>query len=203
MSRLLLCQGDSITDWLRDKNDSYSLGQGYVSILFDLLSGCPKQDFKVLNRGISGNRSCDLVERWQTDCVKLKPDVLTLLVGVNDTYRRYQHGWITTAEQYEQNCRILIEQAINTSNPQIILMEPFLIDINEDVTAKREDLCEKQERIRKLSKEYATEFIALDTDFKQACKYKDATYWSEDGVHPTRAGHALIALKLLEVIKNL
>ena len=203
MSKLLLCQGDSITDWFRDKKDADSLGQGYVNILADLLKGCPQHDFTVLNRGISGHRSSDLVERWQMDCVELKPDILTLLIGVNDTYRRYQCGWITTPEQYEENCRFLIEQAKKASDPSIILMEPFLIDINEDIASKREDLSEKQNIIKKLSKEYSTAFIALDEEFKKACKYKAPAYWSEDGVHPTNAGHTLIALKLLNVINNL
>lgn len=203
MGGLILCQGDSITDWCRDKSDFSSLGQGYVSFFADLLNGCPQYDFTVLNRGISGERSCDLVMRWQTDCVELKPDILTLLVGVNDTYRRYQHGWVTTRKQYEENCRFLIEQTQKASKTEIILMEPFLIDINDEVTDKREDLCEKQAVVRQLSNEYKTRFIALDTEFKRACEYKPASFWSEDGIHPTRAGHMLIALNLLDEINSL
>lgn len=190
----ILFQGDSITDAGRSREDDSWLGDGYPSKINELLQdGFPELNAKIINRGISGNRAIDLVNRWQEDCIALKPDYVSILIGVNDTWRKYDSNDETPADLFRERLKTILEDTLKNTTAQIILLNPFLLDVNENITKMREDLYPKQEAVAELAKEYGTKFIDLDKIFKDASKKYSPSYFSLDGVHPSFAGHALIA----------
>ncbi|MBS1257538.1 MAG: Acetylxylan esterase [Candidatus Scalindua arabica] len=191
---LILFQGDSITDCGRSWDGPDSLGEGYVRILTIMLpEKYPEYEFKFINRGVSGDKVRDLVCRWDVDCISLQPDWLSILVGVNDTL-------ITPITEFEEEYRTLLKRTTNELNSRVIMCEPFLLSVGNDVY--REDLNPKIEVIRKLANEYAAVLVPLDKIFQEACSLEVPEYWAPDGVHPSPEGHALIAkswIKYLDV----
>lgn len=191
---LTLFQGDSITDCGRSWDDPENLGDGYVRLLTAMLPDkYPKQEFKFINRGVSGDKVRDLVSRWDVDCISLQPDCLSILVGINDTL-------ITPITEFEEEYQTLLRRTTDELESRIIICEPFLISGDNNVY--REDLNPKIEVIRKLAKEYNTDLVPLDKIFHEACSLKTPQYWAPDGVHPSPEGHALIAkswIKYLDV----
>ena len=199
---LILFQGDSITDTGRtgSADPSTSLGEGYPAKIAAIL-GDKYADLglKVVNRGISGNRTWDLLNRWDKDCIDIKPDVFSLLIGVNDTWRRYDSGMITTAEEYEANMRQLLDRVANETDAKIILLNIFLLDVTEDKAQMRPDLVEKQAVIAKLVEDYDVTYIDIQKKFDEmVAGGTPMTDLSEDGVHPTDFGHKVIADLWLE-----
>lgn len=196
----ILFQGDSITDSERNSRKNEALGTGYVMMANQWLSAmCPEMGFKVLNRGVSGNRVKDLRDRWQKDTLSLKPDLVTVLVGVNDALERYFWNSPTSLAEFENDYRFILEQTRDILHSRIILMEPFLVGTGMDLLRVREDLNPKIEAIKNLSKEFDAPLVPLDQIFREAVKKREPGYWSQDGVHPTPVGHALIAQSWLKV----
>ena len=196
----VLFQGDSVTDAGRSRLSDKLLGNGYPAHVRNLLeSDYPDLKVKILNRGISGNRAVDLLNRWDEDCLMLKPDYVSILIGVNDTWRRYDKNDPTSPEIFKERYKKIIEKTLTGTCTQIVLLNPFLLDVNEKNITMREDLCFKQEVVAALAKEYDTKFLDLDKIFEAAAKEHTAAYYAEDGVHPTNAGHALIAKEWLTV----
>ncbi|MBQ3497772.1 MAG: SGNH/GDSL hydrolase family protein [Clostridia bacterium] len=199
---LILFQGDSITDTGRtDSADpSASLGMGYPAKIAEILADkFTDLGIKVVNRGISGNRTWDLLERWDKDCVDIKPDYFSLLIGVNDTWRRYDSGMVTTAEEYENNMRTLLDRVVKETNAKIILLNIFLLDVTPDKAQMRPDLVEKQEVISRLIKDYDVTYIDIQKKFDEmVAAGTPMTDLSEDGVHPTDFGHSVIAAEWLK-----
>ena len=189
---VILFQGDSITACGRNREDPDSLGDGYVNLIMETLSDRYSQsNLKFVNRGISGDKIRDLQFRWDTDCINVKPDILSILVGVNDTL-------ITPAEQFEEGYRMLLRESTRTLNPNIVLCEPFLL--LGDNNAYRGDLNPKIEIVHKLADEFCTLLLPLDKIFRDSCSLHPPEYWAPDGVHPTPAGHALIAKSWIEYV---
>lgn len=202
---VLLFQGDSITDAGRDRQDPASLGSGYVGMVAGrLLLDHAEEPLTVHNRGISGNRSKDLLARWDADCVDLKPDFLSLYIGVNNTWRRYDQNDPTPVEVFERELRALLDRSFNETPATpgaSILMEPFLLDQPAGAKARwREDLDPKRDVVRRAAAEYKTLFLPLQELFTDALDRAPAAHWAADGVHPTPAGHALIADAWLEIM---
>jgi acyl-CoA thioesterase-1 len=200
----VLFQGDSITDCGRDRENQSSLGNGYAMMASSFYCAShPDKNIKFINKGISGNRVRDLKARWQEDCLSLKPDVISIFIGINDCWRRYDRNDPTTAEEFEKDYRIILNQIKENLNSQIILIEPFVLPYPEDRIKWREDLDPKINVVRKLAREFKTRFIPMDGIFAQACTHKEPSYWSEDGVHPTSPGHALIAKAWLQTLESM
>ena len=200
---VVLFQGDSITDCGRNYNDAYSLGDGYAQrVAGELGMHYPNMNLKFFNRGISGNRAIDLVNRWQTDCIELKPTVLCIYIGINDVWRRYDSGSITTAEEFEKNYRVILDEAKAKLNCKIIIFEPFVLPVSDIQRKWREDLDPKIEICRRLACEYNALLLPLDGIFASAFAKKGGTYWTGDGVHPSNFGHALISKKLIELLND-
>lgn len=196
----VLFQGDSVTDAGRSRTSDELLGNGYPFYVRSLLtSNHPDLAIQVLNRGISGNRAIDLLNRWDEDCLLLKPDYVSILIGVNDTWRRYDENDPTAPEVFKDRLKAIIEKTLDGTSTQIVLLNPFLLDVNEKVSAMREDLCFKQDAVAGLAKEYSTKFLDLDKIFAAAAKEQSPAFYAEDGVHPTQAGHALIAKEWISV----
>ncbi len=187
-------QGDSVTDCSRSRTDPALLGDGYPSIISQRLAAdYPQLGLKLINTGVSGNRAVDLVNRWKEDCIDLQPDVLSILIGVNDTWRRYDSNEPTSDSDYETRLRLIITDAKINTPADILLFVPFVIDVNDGVARMREDLSGKQEVVRKLAAEYSLKCFDLDAMFKKECETCEPTCFTADGVHPNRRGHELIA----------
>jgi lysophospholipase L1-like esterase len=194
----ILFTGDSITDCGRDRNNADSLGGGYASIsAAHLQARLASPALKIFNRGISGNRVCDLLARVEADLLALKPTVVSILIGINDVWRRYDSNSLTEAKAFERDYRTLLGK-IATIQPRVVLLEPFLLHVPDDRHAWREDLNPKIDVVRKLAVDFGAELLPLDGLFAQAATQAPAAYWCPDGVHPSAAGHALIAETWLE-----
>lgn len=198
---VVLFQGDSITDWGRDRNDARSLGHGYPLIAASLFGHkYPEKNVKFLNRGIGGDRVVDLQRRWQEDCLDLHPTWLSIYVGINDTWRRYADNEATSADEYYEGYRKLILRAKESLDPKLVLIEPFVLPYPADRKQWREDLDPKIGAVRELAREFKTLYVPLDGLFTAVSTQTELTYWAEDGVHPTAAGHALIAEAWLKAV---
>ncbi|CQR55194.1 SGNH/GDSL hydrolase family protein [Paenibacillus riograndensis] len=190
---IILFQGDSITDWGRNYEDPSSLGVGYALMVAARLGLLyPEKKLTFINRGISGNRAADLQQRWDRDCLELKPTVVSIYIGINDTWRRFDSGEETTAAQFEASYRDIIERTLRATNAKLILVEPFVLPVPEDRKGWRQDLDPKIHVVRELAREYGALLVPLDGLFAAASMKADSAFWAPDGVHPSPAGHALI-----------
>ncbi len=190
----ILLQGDSITDWGRDRSDPHNMGGGYALFAAQAVREAhPQTELEFINLGISGNRTCDLVARWQTDCIDLQPDLVSILIGVNDTWRAFDRNDPTTAEQYEANYRTILEQTKAHTHAKIVMLEPFLLPNEPAKDAWRADLDPKIQAARRLAREFADAYLPLDGLFAAQCIDHEPAHWAADGVHPTEAGAKFIA----------
>ncbi len=200
---IFLFQGDSVTDAGRDKNDPAGLGNGYPMMFASWFSAFyPNIDVSFINKGLSGNRVKDLEARWKKDCLDLKPTWVSILIGINDTWRRYDSKDPTSTERFESGYRNILTQIRENLDANIILCEPFVLPVPEDRIKWREDLDPKINAVRNLAREFNTLLVPLDGIFAQVSVAKPSSYWARDGVHPTPAGHALIAKAILEVVEK-
>lgn len=192
----ILFQGDSITDCSRNKLSRGDLGEGYVNLIHHYLTTHHSDlNLTCMNKGISGNRTIDLKLRWRLDCLRLEPTVLSLLAGINDTWRRYDFNLVTSEEKFRDHYRYLIESSLERiPNLRIILMSPFLLPHTDEQLLWFEDLNPKIEIVKALSEEYKALYIPLQELFnKSLSPNRDAHFFTTDGVHPTPEGHMLIA----------
>ena len=159
----ILFTGDSITDCGRNREQEMNLGFGYAAFIAARLQAyLASPELKIFNRGISGNRASDLLGRVESDLLALKPTVVSILIGINDVWRRYDSKDITTAEVFEENYRTLLKKISTELDARVILLEPFLLHVPEDRYAWREDLNPKIDVVRKLAIEFGAELIPLD-----------------------------------------
>ncbi|WP_105617723.1 SGNH/GDSL hydrolase family protein [Vallitalea okinawensis] len=201
--KIILFQGDSITDAGRKREDDYDLGTGYAMMAASMFSATsPEKNVKFLNRGISGNRVKDLKFRWKEDCINLNPDIISILIGINDCWRRYDSNDPTTTVQFKDDYRYILQQLKDKTKAEIILCEPFVLPTPDDRKKWREDLDPKINVVRELAREFGTHLLPLDGIFNQVSVYKDPDFWAPDGVHPSNAGHALIAKEWLNLLKD-
>lgn len=198
----VLFQGDSITDAGRDRTADISLGGGYANMVAAWFSArYPAAQVRFLNRGIGGNRARDLRQRWQADCIDLKPDWVSILIGINDTWRRYDSGDPTSAEAYETDYRFILEMTRRELDARLILCEPFVLPVPADREAWREDLDPRITVVRKLAREFDALYVPLDGIFAAAATQREPAFWAHDGVHPSPGGHALIAQAWLRTVQ--
>ena len=199
----ILFQGDSITDAARKRDDFYDLGVGYPKYAAELIQEAyPNTEFEFINRGIGGHRTIELMNRWDADAIDLQPDVISILVGINDTWHYYSHGKVLTDEDFENYYRTILERIKNETHAKIIILEQFMLPI-PDKEYFRENLDPKIQITRKLAREYADAYIPLDGIFAAACVEEPWTEFSADGVHPIEKGRKLIAKYYLEAFNKL
>lgn len=203
-----LFQGDSITDGNRSRNMDWNhvLGHGYAYLIaarlwFDL----PHKGFQFFNRGISGNTVTDLAARWDDDTIVLKPDVLSILVGVNDTTHAVYGEKYFTAAGYEADYRALLTKTRQQlPNVELVICEPFILPFSH-VKDKWDDyqreITPRQAAAKKLADEFDAIFIPLQESFNKAAgKYPPVEYWLWDGVHPMPNGHELFAREWIKLV---
>jgi lysophospholipase L1-like esterase len=197
----VLFQGDSITDAGRSRTDQTDLGRGYAIMAAAWFSALyPKHGVRFINRGISGNRAKDLQARWTADCIALEPTWVSVLIGINDTWRRYDSHDPTSTRAYEDTYRQILQQTREELEARLIICEPFLLPTPPDRLAWREDLDPKIQVARQLAREFDALFVPLDGLFAQAATKAAPDYWAPDGVHPTPAGHAFMAQAWLRTV---
>ncbi len=197
---LILFQGDSITDCGRSREDTNDLGPGYPKMVAEALSALrPELELRFLNRGISGNRTYSLQERWEADCFALKPNLLSILVGINDVWHR-EVGTGQTDEQLEANYRALLTDTRKTlGDIPIVILEPFLTPDNETVIT-RPEMDSIIPIVRGLAKEFDATFVPLDAPLAAAAEALPPHSLTKEGVHPTEQGHAIIAKHWLDAV---
>ena len=213
----ILFQGDSITDGNRYKSKAsewdknHQIGHSYVYIITGLLGmQYPERRFEFVNKGISGNIVGELAARWQTDTLEIQPDVLSVLIGVNDCIRASaRRVKDLSASVYESGYREILK-ASREQNPdlKLILMEPFAYVEEQKNTGSSPEirkaiLQSEQKAVRRLAEEFQAVFIPLQEAFDEALKRAEPSYWIWDGTHPTEAGHALIAREFLKATKDI
>ena len=192
----ILFQGDSITDGNRGRNTdpNHILGHGYVFVIAARHGAAfPEAKLDFINRGISGNTVLELTQRWKQDTLDLKPDVLSILIGVNDSSRSIP------LESYEQAYDKLITDA-KAANPKLklVLCEPFV-----KPTGKiDEDIVKRQEIVARLAKKHGAALVQFQCVFDEAAKRAPADYWIWDRVHPTYRGHQLMADEWERVVRG-
>ena len=204
----LLFQGDSITDmkWGRNQADrNHYLGHSYVYLIASrLMMDMPEANLTFLNRGISGNTVGDLKSRWTKDAVDLDPDVLSVLVGVNDIGRAVRANTTVDVVRFETDYRSILKQS-RERNPElkIILLEPFVLPVTR-VKDAWDAWRGQTDRIRpiveSLAKEFEAIFLNMQDLFDHAATQTDPSHWIWDGVHPLPQGHELIARHWIEAV---
>lgn len=205
MKRILF-QGDSITDAGRDRENFYSAGTGYARLVSAKMGFDYPGEYEFLNRGVSGNKVTNLLARMKRDIINLQPDVLSILVGVNDVWHEVKRGEGNSTELYETVYELLISE-VKKALPEvrIIILEPFALKgtgTEEYWDTFKAELHEKAQVAEKLAKKYGLQFVPLQTHFDQALALAPAEYWLQDGVHPTAAGHELIARQWIRAFQD-
>jgi lysophospholipase L1-like esterase len=195
---VLLFQGDSITDVGRDRNFLYDLGNGYPHKIQERFPGCI-----VINKGISGHRTVELLERWDVDTIQMKPDFLSILIGINEVWHKYLHNHPMTLDVFETTYRTLLT-AVKTKLPdtKILLIEPFVFSFGHYDPIWQPDVDAEKKIVRQLASEFADYFLPMDDILHQKAKTIPDNAILIDGVHPTDLGHEIISFAIMDVIHD-
>ncbi len=206
---VILFTGDSITDGNRYKKKeqewdlNHQMGHSYAYIINGLLGALyPQKQFHFRNKGVSGDRIIDLYARIETDLLPLRPDIVSILVGINDGPGGKNNNQPTPRGKYEQLYRMFLDE-IKKELPdcQLILMEPFVCNagnMRSEYALWRDCITGYGQTVKRLAEDYQTLFVPLQQAFDQKCAQTRAEYWSWDGVHPTENGHGLIAMEWMK-----
>lgn len=208
----ILFQGDSITDGNRYKEPerrhdlNHQIGHSYAFIVSGLLGAeYPGAGLRFVNRGVSGDTTRGLLRRWREDALDIEPDILSLLIGVNDCFLGGENH--VAPDEYERNLKNMLSQSFDKNGKlKVFLMEPFFLP-TKDRYKSEEDACRKEiGEYSAICRRIAESdgrifFIPLQNVFDSAAKGRDCAYWVWDSVHPTESGHALIAREWIKTFK--
>lgn len=197
---VVVFQGDSITESGRnlkatESNSAGALGNGYPLLVASaVLEKRAKDGIQCYNRGISGNKVPDLQQRWTTDALELQPDVLSILVGVNDFWHTLTHGYTGTVQDYEQQFTALLDET-RRSLPRVrlIVFEPFVLRTGAVDARWFPEFDQRRAAAARVAAHAGAKFVPLQAIFDKETRAAPPAYWAADGVHPTPAGHAVIA----------
>lgn len=206
----ILFQGDSITDAGRnrnskDANSQSMLGTGYTLMAAAaLLQRHPEKQLQIFNKGISGNKVHQLAERWEADCLELKPNVLSILIGVNDFWHTLNGNYKGTVETYRTDFTNLLDRTKQKlPDVQLIIGEPFAVAKVKAVDEKWfPAFNDYRAAAKEIAGRYGAIFIPYQDVFDKAEKKAPGVYWTGDGVHPSVAGNHLMAAAWLETVKG-
>lgn len=194
--KTILFQGDSITDAGRDKANDVHLGFGYATLVKGTIGLDFPNKYTFINRGISGNRIVDVYTRIKNDILNLKPDIMSILIGVNDVWHEINHQNGVDAEKFFKIYDMLIEE-IKKELPdiKIMILEPFVLKAS--ATEENWDLFKSEvklraEKAKEIAKKHNLKFIPLQEKLGEAAKNAPNDYWLIDGVHPSACGHEII-----------
>ncbi|MFC4810971.1 SGNH/GDSL hydrolase family protein [Paenibacillus sp. GCM10023250] len=202
----LLFIGDSITDGARGRTSdpNHLLGHGYVFQIAGKLGLEYGADApEVVNRGVSGDRASDLYARWNEDAIAVRPDLISILVGVNDAYHIVNGDPRGASDRFRRAYGHLLEETrAALPDARLVLLEPFALrtgGVAERWDAWSAKLAEYRRAVGELAREHGATFVPLQALFDDACRRAPAAHWIWDGIHPTAAGHELIARQWLDV----
>jgi lysophospholipase L1-like esterase len=206
----ILFQGDSITDGGRGRgaDPNHILGHSYaILIAAPNAAQFPERGYNFLNRGISGNKITDLEARWQKDTIDLKPDYLSILIGINDAATFVNNGAnAIPSEEFEQKYEALLQETLkDLPNVRLILCEPFVFGspkIGVKFPAYQLENNKRRLIVEKLAKKYNLPLVHFQKMFEAAAKKAPIEYWVWDGVHPTFAGHQLMAEEWVRTVNE-
>ena len=208
----ILFQGDSITDAGRSRENDANTGIGYATLVKGQLGLEYPNQYNIYNRGISGNRVVDLYARSKADIINLKPDIMSILIGVNDVWHELSRQNGVDTDKYFKIYSMLIEE-IKEALPdvKIMIMEPFVLkglatEDTEECPNKwnifSTEVKKRAEKAKEIAGKYDLPFIPLQDKFAEATKLAPSNYWLADGVHPTTAGHEIIKREWLKNFIN-
>jgi lysophospholipase L1-like esterase len=203
----LVMIGDSITDCGRTKPVGEGLfgaeGNGYVNLVGALLKSVyPESSIRVVNMGISGNTVRNLKNRWQTDVIDLKPDWLSIMIGINDVWRQFDSPMQKETHVYIEEYAETLEELVSGTLPEVkglILMTPYFIERNEN-DAMRAAMDKYGQVVKRIAEKYNTIFIDTQSAFDKILEHCHPAALAWDRVHPNTAGHMVIAKAFLEGI---
>jgi lysophospholipase L1-like esterase len=206
----ILFQGDSITDGGRWRSDdpNHILGQDYAYLIAAHCGGrYPEQNWKFLNRGVSGNTVVDLAARWNTDTLALKPDILSILVGINDaaSILNGAPNPVTVDRYAEIYAQILAQTHAALPQVRFVLCEPFTLPVGHTASnfaAWQGEIAKQAAVIKQLAHQYQAPVVHLQPVLDAACHRAPADYWIWDGIHPTYAGHQLLMDEWLKTVNG-
>ncbi len=205
---VVLFQGDSITDAGRSRaqaakpNAQPGMGGGYAWLAgAGLLVRRPKDDLRVFNRGISGNKVFQLADRWDADCLDLKPDVLSILIGVNDIWHSRGGNYDGTVEVYERDFHALLERT-RAALPEVklVLCEPFVLRCGAINDSWFPEFDHYRAAARRVSDAFGARWVPFQEVFDHAVAHAPPKHWAGDGVHPSASGAALMSQAWLRVV---
>ena len=201
---VIVFQGDSITDAGRSRDDqqanqTHSLGNGYVALAAaEVLGEQPAPRWQCYNRGISGNKVFQLADRWEQDCLNLQPDVLSILIGVNDFWHTL-NDYDGTPAVYERDFRALLDRTQKAlPDVKLIIGEPFAVEGGTAIDAQWADFDPYRTAAQRIAEDYNAVWIPYQSVFDEALAQAPASYWCPDGVHPSPAGNYLMAQAWLD-----
>ena len=211
--KTILFQGDSITDCGRGRENFTQVGDGYPVLVKAHLGYENPGKYEFQNRGISGNRIVDVYARIKADIINLKPDYMSILIGVNDVWHEFSRQNGVDADKYEKVYGMLIEE-VKEALPdiKIMILEPFCLrasatENTEECPDKWErfsaEVKKRAEKAKRIAEKYDLTFVPLQDKFDEAAKQAENTYWLRDGVHPTAMGHELIRREWLKAFKEM
>ena len=190
----VLFQGDSITDGNRGRNadPNHILGHGYAFLIAAKYGAAlPGRNLTFLNRGVSGNTVADLARRWQPDTIALAPDLLSILIGINDASRA------VPVEEFEKAYDELLASTVAAlPHVRLVLGEPFTLPVGKhkaDWETWRAEIAKRQQAVARLAQKYHATLVRYQAAFDDACRRAPADYWIWDGIHPTYSGHQIMA----------
>lgn len=205
--KTILFQGDSITDAGRSRENDGDMGRGYALMVKGKLGYEYPNQYVFYNRGISGNRVVDLYARIKADILNLKPDIMSILIGVNDVWHECKRQNGVDAEKYFKIYSMLIEE-IKEELPdtKIMILEPFVL--RESATEEyweefQAEVSKRAAKAKEIAEKYNLPFISLQNKFDEAAKSAPNNYWLYDGVHPTTAGHELIKREWIKAYEQI
>lgn len=206
--KTILFQGDSITDAKRDRENDNYLGSGYATMAAGQLGMEHPGEYRFLNRGISGNRVSDLYARIKRDIINLRPDYMSILIGVNDVWHEISSQNGLSQQKFEIIYDLLISEILEEL-PQlkIMILEPFVLPgtATEAIPERpdrwdtfRAEVPLRAAAAKRIAQKYGLVYVPLQSCFDEACKTAPASDWLIDGVHPTAMGHELIKRQWLK-----
>jgi lysophospholipase L1-like esterase len=204
----ILFQGDSITDAGRSRekagvpNEQPGLGSGYAWLAAaGLLVTHPKDAITIYNRGISGNKVFQLADRWQADCLDLKPNVLSILIGVNDLWHKLNGQYQGTVQVYEKDYSALLDRTRKVlPKVKLVICEPFVLRCGAVSDKWFPEFDAYRAAARRIADSFHASFVPFQAMFDEAVKYAPAEHWAKDGVHPSSSGAALMAHEWLMAV---
>lgn len=203
----ILFQGDSITDAGRSREKEYKLGEGYAHLVEAALGFEEPDMHEFINRGVSGNRVVDLYARIKKDLINLAPDVLSILIGVNDVWHEIgiQNG-VDADKYFKIYCMLIEEIRAALPNVKIMILEPFVLNgpaTEEHIDEFEVEVAKRAAMARKVAEKYGLYFVPLQAGFDALAKKAPTTYWLRDGVHPTPKGHEYIKQEWIKAFREM